>query len=155
VRIRFARPAERDALEALQRESSLVWEEYRAPLLAHPDAIELPIEQIRERRVRVAEMDGALVGFSALLSGRRGAAELDGLFVAPALMRAGIGRQLVADAVRLARGRGARSIEVTANPRAEAFYVKVGFVVIGRAETRFGPASRMRLRISAPRQPRR
>ena len=38
-------------------------------------------------------------------------------------------------------------IVVTANPHAMAFYRSVGFVDDGIAETRFGPAPRMRLTI--------
>ncbi len=38
--IRDARPDEASALEALQRRASDVWEEDRAQLAAHPDAIE-------------------------------------------------------------------------------------------------------------------
>ena len=52
--IRDARPDEASALEALQRRSSDVWEEYRAQLAAHPDAIAPPHHAIAEGRVRVA-----------------------------------------------------------------------------------------------------
>src|SRR5262249_4514396 len=41
LEIRFAHSDERAELEALQRRTSLVWEEYREQLLVHPDAIEL------------------------------------------------------------------------------------------------------------------
>ena len=52
--IRDARPDEASALEALQRRSSDVWEEYRAQLAANPDAIEPPHQAIADGRVRVA-----------------------------------------------------------------------------------------------------
>jgi GNAT superfamily N-acetyltransferase len=144
-RIRFARMAERRALEELQRRASLIWDEYRESLLEHPEAIALPAEQIRARQVRVAERGGLALGFSAVLGPHDGAAELDGLFVEPARMGGGVGRLLIADAARLARRRGARVLEVTGNPRALGFYVKVGFVATGSAETQFGPGIRMRL----------
>ena len=38
---------------------------------------------------------------------------------------------------------------MTANPHAMAFYRSVGFVDDGVAETRFGPAPRMRLSVGA------
>jgi len=148
VHVRFARPGEREALEALQWRASLVYEEYRADLLANPDAIELPAAQIRARCVRVVEQDGVVAGFSAVIPKGRGAFELDGLFIEPERWKAGLGRALIADAVRLARRRGARAIDVTANPRAEGFYVKTGFVSRGREGTRFGPGIRMRLSLS-------
>jgi hypothetical protein len=44
----------------------LIWEEDRESLLAHPDAIELPLEQITDGRTVVAERDGELLGFSVV-----------------------------------------------------------------------------------------
>jgi GNAT superfamily N-acetyltransferase len=146
--IRDAAPSERAALEALQRRASDVWEEYRADLAAHPDAIALAPELVAAGRVRVAvSADGAPVGFSVVLAARDGACELDGLFVEPAAMRGGVGRALVEDAAVRARAEGATRISVIANPRATGFYERVGFVAGEPAETRFGPATWMHLAV--------
>jgi len=141
--IRDAAPDEREALEALQLRSSLVWEEYRADLVAHPDAIEIPSEQMA--RVRVAEAGGRALGFSLVLQADGGACELEGLFVEPDLMRGGVGRALIADAAERARVERADRIEVTANPRALGFYERLGFRGSGTVQTRFGPGLRMSL----------
>src|SRR4051794_1308616 len=143
--VRAARTAERDALEQLQRRSSMHHPMYRAQLAAHPDAIELPADQITSGLVRVAEEDGVIVGFAVLLERFGDACELDGLFVEPQRMRAGVGRRLMEDAKRIARERGAMRIDVVANPQATAFYEAVGFEPAGAAHTRFGPAPRMSL----------
>ena len=144
LQIRKATPNDRDALEALQRRSSDVWEQFREQLAAHPDAIELPPRFIDSGYVRVAvDADGAALGFSVVIPGEQGAHELDGLFVEPESMRQGIGRQLVEDACRCAEGAGAAALEVTAGP-AQGFYERVGFKVVGTAQTRFAPAMRMR-----------
>jgi N-acetylglutamate synthase-like GNAT family acetyltransferase len=121
---------------------------YRAQLAAHPNAIELPVEQIAAGLVRVAEQNGAVVGFAVLLDRSGDACELDGLFVEPDRMRAGVGRELVEDAKRLARTQGATRIDVVANPQAVAFYKAVGFHPSSSVQTRFGPAPRMSLSIS-------
>jgi GNAT superfamily N-acetyltransferase len=142
--VRGARPAERAALESLQRRSSDVWEDYREQLAAHPDAIELPEELVLGGRVRVVTGDDDVpLGFSVTLPLGDGVHELDGLFVEPAHMQRGLGRVLVEDACERARAAGARRVEVIAGP-AQGFYEKVGFVVVAAAETRFGPAVRMR-----------
>ena len=135
--IRSARAGEREALEDLQRRASMALEEYREQLEAHPDAIELPIEQVERGDVLVAEVGGEVAGFAALVGG-----ELDGLFVEPARWREGIGRSLVEAALQEARRRGL-SLTVTAAPGAKDFYENCGFRVEGDAETRFGPALRM------------
>ena len=147
-RIRDARPGERRALEALQRRASLHNPGDRAALLAHPDAVELPQWQVDRGMVRVIEHAGEPAGFAVLLMPEHGACELDGLFVEPEQMGAGLGRALVADAIRLARERRAAAIEVIANPHAVGFYERVGFVAGEAVATRFGPAVRMRLDIA-------
>jgi N-acetylglutamate synthase-like GNAT family acetyltransferase len=149
--IRPAAGADRGALEELQRRSSMHHPMYRAQLAAHPDAIELPAEQIAAGHVRIAEQHGAIVGFAVLLERSGDACELDGLFVEPDRMRSGIGGRLVDDAKRLARERGATRIDVVANPQAVAFYTAVGFQPAGQAQTRFGPAPRMSVLLEAPR----
>ena len=144
-RLRPARMDEAAALEDLMREASMIWDDHREDLLAHPDAIEVPRADLRAGRVRVHEVDGTVTGFATVLPLPDGTAELDALFVRPALMRHGIGGRLVEDAVRAAREAGVPLLVVTANPRAEAFYSRCGFRTVGEAPTRFGPAIRMHL----------
>jgi GNAT superfamily N-acetyltransferase len=144
VSIRFGLPKERADLEELQRRASLRWEDYRADLLANPDAIQLPLSQLQGSRVRVAELGSHRVGFSVVIPKSAGVSELDGLFVEPEHWGAGIGRALLIDAARLAQDQGARLIEVIASPRAEGFYEKFGFIRLGYAQTQFGPARQMR-----------
>jgi GNAT superfamily N-acetyltransferase len=148
---RLAVPAERSALEELQRRASLMWEEDRAALLANPDAIELPLEQITGGRTVVAESAGELLGFAVVLPRDDGDAELDGLFVEPTYWRHGIGRALVEQTERIAAADGAASLWVTANTRALGFYDSCGFVTVGEVQTRFRPAPKMRKSIDAGR----
>lgn len=135
--IRLARPEERLDLEALQRRASLALPDYREQLEAHPDAIELPAEQIAEGQVLVAELNGRVAGFAAVIAG-----ELDGLFVEPDLWKQGVGAALIEAAAHEARKEGL-SLTVTANPTARGFYEKCGFTLEGERETRFGPGLRM------------
>ena len=143
LRIRDATATESAVLEALQRRASEIWEEYREPLAANPDAIELPRAFIENGWVRVAVAEnGRPAGFSVVIPGDGDVHELDGLFVEPSRMYRGVGRALIDDATVRATASGAACLEVTAGP-ARAFYEKVGFTVVGAAETRFGPAVRM------------
>jgi GNAT superfamily N-acetyltransferase len=145
VLIRDARPPEQQSLTELQRRASVHWDAYREQLLAHPDAVELPLDQITDGLVRVAECGREVVGFAVLFRPARGACELDGLFVEPGRMGSGVGRALIEDAARIARERGATRIEVVANPEAVGFYERVGFTGGAEVATRFGPARRMHL----------
>lgn len=137
LNLRRARPEERLALEDLQWPASLDLPDYRRQLIANPDAVHLPPAQIANGQVIVAEMDGGIAGFAAVVGG-----ELDGLFVEPDLWGRGIGRALVDAAAHEARKRGL-ALSVIANPSVRRFYESCGFSVEGEAQTRFGPAIRM------------
>jgi len=142
--VRLAVPAERALLEALQSRASLSNPGDRNALLHHPDAIDVPLEQIEAGQVFVAERGGTIVGFAALIPREDGNAELDALFVEPDEWRKGIGRLLVAHAVGVARASGAEALHVVGNPHAEAFYRASGFETTGTFKTRFGNGLVMR-----------
>lgn len=145
--IRLARASDRASLEALQWRASLVWEDYRADLLANPDAIELPEDQIDQGYVQICERNGAAVGFMVALPRADLDVELDGLFVEPDVWRCGIGRSLVQAALAFAVRRGASKMHVVANPGALGFYKACGFSTCGTEQTRFGMATRMSIAI--------
>ena len=149
VRIRPAVPSEQKELEALQWRASLTNAGDRDALLSNPDAIELPLEQIAAGGVFVAEWNGAVAGFSAVLPRADGETELDALFVEPEMRRHGIGRALVEHCATVARTRGSTGLHVVGNPHAEAFYIACGFEPIGTAETRFGAGFLFRKRLQS------
>jgi GNAT superfamily N-acetyltransferase len=136
--MRLARLDERQALEALQWRASLVWDEYRAALLAHPDAIELPDFHLSDGHTLLAARAGNTLGFAVVLPREDGESQLVGLFVDPPAWRNGIGSLLVRESRILAKGRGARSLHVIANPLAKGFYDSCGFVLTSEEPTQFG-----------------
>ncbi len=79
-----------------------------------------------------------------------GDAELDGLFVDPAMQRLGIGRRLVERTRELAYDMGAATLHVVANDDAVAFYEAVGLIQTGVTETQLGAAPLMRLNVVQP-----
>jgi GNAT superfamily N-acetyltransferase len=144
VIIRPAIPSERDALEALQMRASLGNAGDRDALLFHPDAIDIPLEQIAAGRVFVLERSESVAGFSTILPRADGDTELDALFVEPSIQRRGIGRMLVEHCAKVARTLGSTSLHVVGNPHAEKFYLACGFKLFGTFETRFGPGLLLR-----------
>jgi N-acetylglutamate synthase and related acetyltransferases len=103
VSIRPGRPDEKTMLESLQWRASLGNPGDREAILANPDAIELPIDQIAAGCVFVAEREGDVAGFAAVVPRPDGGAELDALFVEPHLWKHGIGRRLVDHIAEVAR----------------------------------------------------
>jgi GNAT superfamily N-acetyltransferase len=140
LQLRPARADERAALEGLQLRASIAHPDYREMILANPEVIVLPDEQIAAGQVVVAEDEDGLRGFAVVLPREDGQAELDGLFVEPDGWRGGVGRRLVGWAETYAASFGASRLCVIANPTALDFYRAVGFVQTGVAETQFDSA---------------
>jgi ribosomal protein S18 acetylase RimI-like enzyme len=144
------RPAsadDRGTLLALQWRSSLGNPNDREALLANPDAIDIPAEQLTPGQCVIAVMNETDVGFAIVVKLANGDADLDGLFVDPAYWKLGIGRALCGEARNLATAMGCRALQVVANPQALDFYRSLGFEVVGEAQTRFATAPLMRLKL--------
>ncbi len=150
--IRLGRPREAPALEALQWRASLANAGDKEALLAHPDSIQLPIEQLTAGQVFVAERQSIIIGFAVALPRPDGQFELDGLFVEPATWKSGVGRALVEHCAAHAAAQGAIHLHVIGNPHAEGFYGACGFKTTGVHQTAFGPGMLMQmdLRLTRP-----
>ena len=146
VRIRSAAGADLEALGALKLRASLAWGDHARALKAMPDARTVPTEHLPF--VFLAVDGGRILGFATVLPSDAGA-ELEDLFVDPAVWRRGVGRRLMDEAARRALALGASSLHLIANPHAQGFYAACGFEEIGEAATELGPAVEMELRLAA------
>jgi GNAT superfamily N-acetyltransferase len=144
LRIRTGRPDDAEALRELHRAASYVWEEDREQLDAHPEVFGVDPQALASGYVRVAiATDGTPIGFATVRPAPAQECVLEDLFVEPALMRTGVGRTLVEDAVARAAADGHAVMSVVAASRTLGFYERLGFVVDGDATTQFGPALRL------------
>jgi N-acetylglutamate synthase-like GNAT family acetyltransferase len=84
----------------------------------------LTFESDRERWV--AEVEGEIVAWAALVPPSDGVAVLDDLWVDPAWMGRGLGSRLFRVAADRARELGAKRLEWGAEPNSVGFYEKVG-----------------------------
>lgn len=141
--MRAAKAADQPELLAIVWKTVMASERDRETLLAHPEAVQVPVDQLTPETACVADAAGTLAGFAVVLPRPDGDAELDGLFVDPAMQRLGIGRRLVEQTKELARAMGASKLHVVANDDALAFYRSVGFIQTGVGETQFGKAPLM------------
>ncbi|ANY05507.1 GNAT family N-acetyltransferase [Pseudonocardia sp. HH130630-07] len=145
--IRELDPADRDALVALAlRAWEPVFASVRSILrpsgvydVQYPDgwaaAQRAAVERVcaAPADARVAETDGAVVGFVAVAMRDEGLGEIDILAVDPAAQRRGIGTALTRHAFDLLAGRGATSVMVETggdpgHAPARAVYAAAGFV---------------------------
>jgi GNAT superfamily N-acetyltransferase len=128
--LRTPRPDEAIALTELCLRSKAVWgydehfmEACRAELTITPG-------KMNSSYFQVAESDGRVVGV-AQITLKEGIAELSSLFVEPAQLRCGAGRQLFDWAKRAARVAGAAYLVIEADPYAAGFYRRMGAIDAG------------------------
>ena len=82
-------------------------------------------EYLARNDVFVAEKDGNIVGFYALVAdGDK--AELDHMWVSPDHLGTGVGKALFVHAMRSAKGQNLSEVEILSDPNAESFYQKMG-----------------------------
>jgi len=130
MQIRRAVAKDVDALSALAMSAKAHWGYSPAQLERWRGLLQQSVDAMRTRPVFVAEIEGKMAGFYALLA-RGQACELDDLWVAPGCMRKGVGRALVAHAKRNAATLGAASLHIDTDPNAEHFYLACGARRVG------------------------
>jgi len=91
---------------------------------------------INDNHVYVAEEDGQIQGFYALIvTGDK--AELDHMWVKPALVGTGIGKELFLDAMERAAALKVIAVEISSDPNAAGFYRRMGATEIGETDASF------------------
>ena len=128
--IRRARPEEAPALRALAHRSKAHWP-YTAEFLAAVEPmLQLQPDDVAAHEVWVLELDDGIVGWHRVtLHGDR--AELEDLWLEPAVIGTGLGRVLFEHAATVADGLGAQRLEWDADPYAVGFYRAMGGEQIG------------------------
>ena len=81
----------------------------------------------------VAEEDGEIEGFYAL-SVADDRAELEHLWVVPARIGTGLGKDLFLDAMERAAALNVKAVEILADPNAAGFYKHMGATQIGETD---------------------
>lgn len=102
---------------------------------------------ISDNPVFVAESDDEILGFYALVL-HDGKAELEHMWVAPAHIGEGVGKELFVDAMRRAAGENVSVVEIAADPNAEGFYQRMGAQRIGELVSEIEGESRVLPRLT-------
>jgi GNAT superfamily N-acetyltransferase len=127
--VRDARPDDCVAITELAFASKAHWGYDDAFMTACREELTVRPADLERGHIRVAERDGALIGFHGVMLTPE--PELEWLFVAPGAIRTGVGRVLLADARRIADAAGAHQLRIAADPNAEAFYAAHGARRVG------------------------
>jgi GNAT superfamily N-acetyltransferase len=131
--IRAAVPQEADLLTELALRSKAVWG-YSESFMARCRPLLTVTAQYIETMPTFVAVAEDVCGFYSLKA-RAGEVELDLLFVEPAMIRRGVGAQLLAHAREQARALGYARLIIESDPGAEPFYLRAGARRIGTIES--------------------
>ena len=132
--IRRATPEEASTLTTIALEAKRYWG-YPEHWIKHWESdLTVSADFIREHHVYVAEVEGEIRGFYALcVTGDSG--ELEHLWVTPASIGTGVGKELFLDAMEKAAALAVRDVEISSDPNAAGFYERMGATQIGEVES--------------------
>ena len=132
--IRRALPEEADPLTQIALDAKRHWG-YPEHWIKHWESdLTVSADFIRDNHVYVAEHEDGIRGFYALsVSGNK--AELEHMWVTPASIGTGIGKELFLNAMDRAATLEVREIEISADPNAAGFYERMGASQIGETES--------------------
>ena len=130
MRIRKASTEDAATLTRLAHDAKRHWG-YPEHWINHwQDDLTISPDFVAANQVYVAEREGEVLGFYALIV-RQDKAELDHLWVAPAHIGTGVGKELFVHAMQSAARRNISEVEIASDPNAEGFYRKMGAHRIG------------------------
>ena len=137
VQIVRAHPADAPVLSAIAWAAKAHWGYPESWLEQWREQLTFTPEFVAANETFFARRDRRIVGCYALVATVE-ALDLAHLWVRPAEMGHGIGRLLFTHALGRAAARGACRLTIESDPNAEAFYLHLGAVRVGRVATEIG-----------------
>lgn len=139
--IRPAAADEASVLTSMALEAKRYWG-YPEHWIKHWESdLTISSDFIHDNHVYVAEEDGQIQGFYALIV-KGNKAELDHMWVKPALIGTGIGKELFLDAMERAAALKVIAVEISSDPNAAGFYRRMGATEIGEIDASFDGVTR-------------
>jgi len=132
--IRSASPEDAATLTTIALDAKRHWG-YPENWINHWESdLTISSEFIRDNHVYVAEDEGEIRGFYALcVAGDK--AELEHMWVKPAMIGTGIGKELFLDAMERAAKLNVNAVEISSDPNAAGFYKRMGATQIGEVDS--------------------
>jgi GNAT superfamily N-acetyltransferase len=139
--VRRASPEEAELLTQIAHDAKRHWG-YPEHWITHwKDELTISPDFVAANQVFVAEDDSQIIGFYALII-RHDKAELDHMWVAPAYIGSGVGKELFIHAMQNAAGSNLQEVTISSDPNAEGFYRKMGAHRVGETVSEIDGQSR-------------
>ena len=127
-----AHPSDHLTLTQLTQQSKAHWGYGAAQMREWKEELTITAEQIATGNVYQLVIDKQIAGYYSYQALTDEKVELSNLFISPPHIRKGVGRALLHDFLERAKHAGFRTVTLNADPNAEGFYARHGFVVVGQ-----------------------
>lgn len=137
IRLYDATPDEAATLSDLAQRSKSHWGYSKEFMQSCTDELTYHADQLVDENCRyvVADVNAEIIGFYALAKMSAHQFELEALFVEPAYIGQGIGRNLLCHALDAVREKCGTSVLIQGDPNAETFYLAAGAKRVGTRES--------------------
>jgi len=133
--IRRSSPEDAETLTTIALDAKRHWG-YPEHWIRHWESdLTISSDFIRDNHVYVAEENGEIRGFYALCVADDNKAELEHMWVTPAVIGTGVGKELFLDAMERAAKLDLSSVEISSDPNAVGFYKRMGATQIGETDS--------------------
>lgn len=132
LEIRFAQPTDAAVLSDISMEAKAYWQYSDEWLARWKEELTITPEYIKKHQVTTLRDTQRIIGFCTIEEHSR-YYEVAHLWIRPSYMRQGLGQRLLADALSFILPR--TEVRVVADPNAEAFYQKQGFITYDQVES--------------------
>ncbi len=135
MKIERAIPSDHTTLTAITKRSKAHWGYSREQIEAWDALLTITPEYIIKNETWKLVSGNEMIGYYSLIKTDPKTLKLDNLFILPEFIGKGFGKQLMHDLFEKAISNNYTAIILHADPNAESFYSKFGFVIIGQIET--------------------
>jgi N-acetylglutamate synthase-like GNAT family acetyltransferase len=150
MKIEKANKEDHEILTEITKKSKAFWGYSEEQMAQWNDALAITKEYIQTNFVFKLIIENQVIGYYSYFNTEPTVVKLDNLFVLPNYIGKGFGNYLMDNFLnRIKENSDINKVILDADPNAEAFYQKIGFVKIGQFETsiknRFMPIMEMNL----------
>ena len=123
------------ALSILMKTSKAYWGYSAEQMHLWNEELTITANYIQVNAMYKTTQNGQIAGFYAYRKLTTMLVKLDSLFVSPDFIGSGVGRLLMTHFLQQARSDGFQKVVLDADPNAEGFYARQGFMVVGQKAT--------------------
>ncbi|WP_313503670.1 GNAT family N-acetyltransferase [Kaistella carnis] len=135
INIRRALPSDHSVLTEITRNGKAFWDYSIQQLKTWETELTITSKYISENKAYKLVLDNEIIGYYAYIQLGEGHLELDHLFLVQKFIGKGFGQLLLTDFLRKAKELNTIDIILEADPNAELFYKKFGFVTYDQRES--------------------